>query len=234
MSDNIYGDGSYRNSNPDWHSADSGWKADRVAAILAKNKVEYRSCVEVGCGAGKILSHLARQQPAKSFVGYDVSPDAAALWVTLPPSSVTYRHEDFTAAASFHDLLLLIDVFEHVEDYMGFLRKLSNRARWFVFHIPLDMHLSALLRDRQLHAREKVGHLHYFSQATALATLKDTGFRIVDHEFTKLSQETVEGQRGLTRSTNIARRAVAAISPNLSAKLLGGFSLIVLCRGTQD
>jgi trans-aconitate methyltransferase len=168
MSDNIYGDGSYRNSNPDWHSADSGWKADRVAAILAKNKVEYRSCVEVGCGAGKILSHLARQQPAKSFVGYDVSPDAAALWVTLPPSSVTYRHEDFTAAASFHDLLLLIDVFEHVEDYMGFLRKLSNRARWFVFHIPLDMHLSALLRDRQLHAREKVGHLHYFRRRRRL------------------------------------------------------------------
>ena len=34
-----------------------------------------------------------------------------------------------------------------------------------------DMHVSALLRDRQLYVRRQVGHLHYFSRATALATL---------------------------------------------------------------
>jgi hypothetical protein len=147
---------------------------------------------------------------------------------------VTYRLEDFTASSETYDLLLLIDVFEHVEDYMGFLRKLAGRARWFVFHVPLEMHMSALLRDRQIYARQKVGHLHYFSRATALATLEDTGFRIVDDQLTNLSQETIEGQRALTRVANVARRGVQSVSQKLAAKILGGYSLLVLCGADDD
>jgi hypothetical protein len=94
----------------------------------------------------------------------------------------------------------------------------------------LDMHISGLLRDRQLHARRQVGHLHYFSRATALATLEDTGYVIIDDELTNLSQETTEGRRTLTKFTNLARSGVQAISPGLAAKLLGGYSLLALCR----
>ena len=112
---------------------------------------------------------------------------------------------------------------------MGFLRKVSERARWFVFHIPLDMHISGLLRDRQLYVRHQVGHLHYFSRATALATLEDTGYRIVKAEYTNLSQETQEGRRTLTRIANLVRVGVQSVSIDLAAKLLGGYSLLVLC-----
>jgi hypothetical protein len=96
------------------------------------------------------------------------------------------------------------------------------------------MHMSALLRDRQIYARQKVGHLHYFSRATALATLEDTGFRIVDDQLTNLSQETIEGQRALTRVANVARRGVQSVSQKLAAKILGGYSLLVLCGADDD
>jgi hypothetical protein len=234
MVESIYSDGVYRTNNPDWHAADSGWKAERIAAILIRNTVEFTTCVEVGCGSGQILAHLANRMPGKRYSGYDVSPDAASLWPLPPPPTVTYRLEDFTASSETYDLLLLIDVFEHVEDYMGFLRKLAGRARWFVFHVPLEMHMSALLRDRQIYARQKVGHLHYFSRATALATLEDTGFRIVDDQLTNLSQETIEGQRALTRVANVARRGVQSVSQKLAAKILGGYSLLVLCGADDD
>lgn len=233
MNERAYSDGTYRDNNPDWHAMDSRWKAERIADLLSRNGVAFESCVEVGCGAGQILAHLAARLPEKSYVGYDVSSDAASLWRRLPPSPVSYRHGDFTSTTDHYDLLLLIDVFEHVEDYMGFLRKLSARARWFVFHIPLDMHISALLRDRQLHVRRQVGHLHYFSRATAMATLEDTGYRIVEAEYTNLSQETQEGRRTLTGLANLVRAGVQAISTDLAAKLLGGYSLLVLCRGSE-
>lgn len=233
MNDSLYVDGSYRQNNPDWHAVDSGWKADRIASILVKNSVEFGSCVEVGCGAGQILARLAQQFPGKSFSGYDISPDAANLWSSLPRGPVSYHCTDFTGSTETADLLLLIDVFEHVEDYLGFLRKLASRARWFVFHIPLDMHISGLLRDRQLNARQQVGHLHYFSRATAMATLEDTGYRIVDRQFTNVSQETIEGHRALTMFANIVRRGVQAISPDMAAKLLGGYSLLVLARSQE-
>jgi hypothetical protein len=170
--------------------------------------------------------------PGRRYTGYDVSSDAAALWRSLP-QTVTYRLGDFTASEEAYDVLLLIDVFEHVEDYMSFLRKLSRRARWFVFHIPLEMHVSALLRDRQLHARRQVGHLHYFSRATALATLEDTGYSIIKAEYTNLSRETQEGRRILTSFANLVRAGIQAISVDLAAKLLGGYSLLVLCRSVR-
>jgi len=232
MKTNLYHDGSYRDMNPDWHATDSGWKAERIAAILANNSVEFLSCVEVGCGAGQVLARIAGHLPGRHYTGYDVSADVAASWRTLP-QTVSCHVGDFTSTDGVYDLLLLIDVFEHVEDYMSFLRKLSRRARWFVFHIPLEMHLSALLRDRQLHARRQVGHLHYFSRATALATLEDTGYRIVAAEYTNLSVETQEGRRALTILANVVRSGVQAISTDLAAKLLGGYSLLVLCRSEQ-
>jgi SAM-dependent methyltransferase len=233
MNASMYDDGSYRENNPDWHAIDSRWKAKLIASMLARNSVEFDSCVEVGCGAGQVLAHLAELIPGKAYTGYDVSPDAAALWRSPQPVPVSYHLADFRATSEAYDLLLLIDVFEHVEDYMGFLRSVSQRARWFVFHIPLEMQVSALLRDRQLHSRHQVGHLHYFSRATALATLEDTGYRIVSDEYTHLSQQTHEGRRTLTRIANAVRVGIQWVSTDLAAKLLGGYSLLVLCRGAE-
>jgi SAM-dependent methyltransferase len=233
MKANPYSDGSYRENNPDWHAADSRWKAERIAAMLSDNSIRFETCVEVGCGAGQVLANVAERMPGKRYTGYDVSPDAARLWPSPQRTSISYRLGDFTSSSELYDLLLLIDVFEHVDDYLGFLRSLSGRARWFVFHIPLDMHISALLRDRQLQVRHQVGHLHYFSRATALATLEDTGYRIVDAEYTNLSQETQEGRRVLTRIANLIRLGMQTISTDLAAKLLGGYSLLVLCRSSE-
>ena len=234
MNHTMYDDGSYRENNPDWHAIDSLWKARRIASILKRNSIEFDSCVEVGCGAGRVLAHLADLIPGKDYSGYDVSPDAAALWDPSPQARLSYHLGDFRVTSRTYDLLLLIDVFEHIEDYMGFLRSLSGRARWYLFHIPLEMHLSALLRDRQLYSRQRVGHLHYFSRATALATLADTGYKVVSDEYTNLSQETRESHRTLTRLANIARKGLQSMSPDLAAKLLGGYSLLVLCCGGDE
>jgi len=232
MEKSIYSDGIYRQKNPDWHMADSAWKAERIAAILERNSVSFSSCVEVGCGAGQVLRELAPRYPGRRFSGYDVSADAASFWSAPPATSVEYQRADFTTVDANADLLLLIDVFEHVEDYMGFLRKLSGRARWFVFHIPLDLHVSGLLRDRQMNARQQVGHVHYFSRATAMATLSDTGYRLIDEELTQLSQQTSEGRRALTLVANVFRRSVQLVSAGLAAKLFGGYSLLVLAEGS--
>jgi Methyltransferase domain len=226
---NIYLDGTYSAKNPDWHSADSRWKADQISTMLRKHHVEPRTCVEVGCGAGVILDCLQREYAACNFSGYDVSGDAAGFWHDRNPA-ITFHHGDFTATQKHYDLLLLIDVFEHVEDYLGFLRKLNQRAKYFIFHIPLEMHVSAVLRDRHTVSRAAVGHLHYFSRSTALATLSAAGYSVVDEQFTKLSQQTVEGHSGVTTATNLVRRFVEFFSMKRAAKLLGGYSLLVLCQ----
>ena len=113
---------------------------------------------------------------------------------------------------------------------MGFLRALNRRARNFIFHIPLDLHVSSVIRSRSIiEAREAVGHLHYFTRETALATLADTGFRVIDETFTAGGLEL--GRSGLaTRMARLPRRLVRRLSPHAAARWLGGFSLLVLAE----
>jgi SAM-dependent methyltransferase len=227
----IYSDSTYLANNTDWHLEDTPWKASEIRRILERNTVTWQTAVEVGCGSGGIVDQLAKAFPDRSLVGYDISKDAAKFWSRYKRPNLLFKDDDFIKSKFKSDVLLMIDVFEHVEDYMGFLRSLHGKSQWFVFHVPLDLHLQGLLRNRQIDARGKVGHLHYFSEATALATLRDTGFEIVDHFLTDVSFSANKSHRALrTRLLNPLRRVFEKIAPHKTALVLGGYSLMVLCR----
>jgi ubiquinone/menaquinone biosynthesis C-methylase UbiE len=75
MSGIIYNDGTYLESNPQWHAEDSPWKAAKILDILGKNNVTPTSVCEVGCGVGEILISMYDKMPSTvSFFGYDISP----------------------------------------------------------------------------------------------------------------------------------------------------------------
>jgi SAM-dependent methyltransferase len=225
----FYTDGRYSEHNPDWHAADAAWKAAQILQAIDSCNINFDQCTEVGCGTGLILEHLSAALPKKNYFGYDISPIAKQFWQNRK-KTILFSQEDYVTSGKDTDLLLLIDVFEHVPDYIGFLRQLRKKTKWVIFHIPLDMHVSGLLRDMQIHTRTKVGHLHYFSRATALATLRDCGYEIVAERFTLLSQQTVEGKRLLTYPANVMRKTLQVLSQGLAAKLMGGYSLLVVCK----
>ena len=228
MGADLYNQGTYLANNPQWHQGDSTWKADHIDAILARGGIEPTSYVEVGCGAGGIIAAMAARHPQASATGFDISADAARLWPTQRPPNLDYRIADFRTTDGRYDVLLLIDVFEHVDDYLGFLRALRPRAKHFVFHVPLDLSALSVLRGSFMAGRVDVGHLHYFTRASALATLELAGYRVEDSFLTSLSIEASRDKR--TWKTNIAnlpRRLIRAIDIEAAATLLGGFSLIV-------
>ena len=73
---------------------------------------------------------------------------------------------------TFFDLLLMLDVFGHVEDYMGLVRSVRSKAKQKLFHIPLDLSVQAVVRKNGLLLRrDHHAHLHYFTKETALRTL---------------------------------------------------------------
>ena len=60
-----------------------------------------------------------------------------------------------------YDVLFAVDVFEHVEDYLGFIRSLHSLARWNIFHMQLDLNVLSVANPIYLNmTREQVGHLH--------------------------------------------------------------------------
>ena len=125
---------------------------------------------------------------------------------------------------------MMIDVFEHIEDYMTALRRLHDRGRRALFHIPLDLSVQGLLRVSPiLTARSSVGHLHYFTKETALATLADTGWRVIDAEYT-CGSLSLPAKHLRTHVARLPRALGMRLAPDWAARVLGGFSLLVLAE----
>jgi cyclopropane fatty-acyl-phospholipid synthase-like methyltransferase len=228
----IYGDGTYLENNPGWHQEDSPWKARNIAAMLQRNGLKPTTVCEIGCGAGEVLRQLSMKlDPSTRFAGYEVSPQAFAICNEKSTSNLTFHLENLLDKedASF-ELVMALDVFEHVEDYFTFLRKMRPMGTFKLFHIPLDLSAQSVLRGTPIIAvRRSLGHLHYFTKDTALASLEECGYTIVDHVYTAGGLDLAAGgwKRKLAR---LPRRLLFAASPDFAARLLGGFSLLVLAR----
>lgn len=226
-----YVDGSYLASNPTWDEEDSHWKAEQIHTLLYRNRIDPSSIVDLGCGAGGVLASLHGMYPRARLYGFDLSPQAIAMAKRHAGTAIQFSASDPLSDPERFDVLIAADVFEHVPDYLGFLAKCQRKASYKVYHVPLDMHVSAILRDAHIRQRNNVGHLHYFTASSALATLRDTGHEVIDHFYTCGALDLFRTHPSLRRAlANLPRLVLSKFSIPLTAKLLGGYSLIALCR----
>lgn len=226
-----YQSGVYLAETGDWHEGDAAWKADHVRAMIDAAGLAPRRIADIGCGTGGVLAQLqARLSPAADFTGFEIAGPAFRIAERranarlrfVNGSPIDHRGEPF-------DLMLAMDVFEHVEDYLGFLKSIRPLAERFVFHIPLDISVRGLFIDMPMHRRRTVGHLHYFTTTTAEATLADCGYRIRSAVHTHaMMQPPPTGWKARARSW--PHRALFGINPRLCATVLGGCSLLVLAE----
>lgn len=226
-----YHNGDYLAHNQDWHAEDSPWKAEQIDQLIQRNELSFSQLCEVGCGAGEILVELSKKPGYQdvSFTGYEISSNAYEICHPKSGPNLSFHLADLLELDEVYDVALCIDVFEHVENYMGFLRALRSRADYKIFHIPLDLSVSALLRESLIRGRAEVGHLHYFTPKTALATLSDCGYEIIDTMFTPaFASRSATGIK--SRALKVPRHLLYSLSPQLTSTLIGGCSLLVLAR----
>ena len=232
-SNDIYINGEYLKNNPDWDIADAKWKVEVISAILEKNGIYPADVIEIGCGAGANLVELAdRFDSVKQLRGYDISPQAIALAEKKATDRISYFNEDLATADNIKtQLLLVIDVIEHVDDFYGFLRKLKMKSEYFIFHIPLDLSCRTISKPHVLlQQRQSVGHIHYFTAATAEWALQDTGYEILDRVFTKPVVDTEPARSGKRWIKKILRNISFAINKEWSVKKWGGYSIMILAK----
>ncbi len=230
--ESIYATGEYLEKNKDWHVSDSPWKAGNIFKIIQRNQLEYKTVCEVGCGAGEILKQLSYKMPkGTKFEGYEISPQAYELSKSRENENIKFHLKDLLEedkSVKF-DIAMAIDVFEHVEDEFGFLRKMKDRAKYKIFHIPLDININSILQDQIMVGRRTVGHINYYTKETALATLEDTGYKIMDYFYTADSLE-LPRKTMKSKLAKYPRKFMFNINSDLTVKLFGGFSLMVLAK----
>lgn len=230
-----YHDGSYLANNPDWDRQDCLWKSNLVKHVLNEFKINLKSVCEIGCGTGDVLVHLKKSYPDCEYTGYDISPQAKQFWNEHKADGIRFYCGDFQELnTQYYDCILLLDVIEHLSDPFHFLDAIQKKAKYFVFHFPLDLSASTVLREKTLlNARTKVGHIHYFTKGLALALLKDANFNILHCQYTKAYWKGQD--RGLkTRIAGLPRYLINRIDKDFGVRLLGGETLIVLAEAADS
>jgi SAM-dependent methyltransferase len=233
--EDIYISGKYLEVTRSWHAEDSRWKAIQIKTMIDANHLQPKSIAEIGCGSGSVLNELSSFPDLQSacLEGYDISPQAIEMARQLGNERIRFVQGDLLSASAdkAFDLLLVIDVFEHVPDYMGFVGKCRGKAKFKIFHIPLDIHVSSVLRNAFIRSRYTIGHIHYFTAESALSTLRDTGHEIVDCVYTNpafgLFRQHPTFRKALA---NVPRWLCSRISVPFTARVFGGYSLLVLTR----
>lgn len=232
-SNDRYVNGEYLKNNPDWDIADAGWKTDIIVELLQKNDVHPKRVIEVGCGAGENLVELLKKEGRiEELTGYDISPQAFALAEKRTSDKISFYNEDLTLRQDIHaDLLMVIDVVEHVDDYYGFLRKLKKKSDHFIFHIPLDLSSRTVMKPHVLmQQRQSVGHIHYYSKEMVEWALQDTGYEIIDWVYTKPVFDVNPPDSFKRFVKKILRNFSFTINKDWSAKKWGGYSMMILAK----
>jgi SAM-dependent methyltransferase len=227
----IYVSGTYLDKNPTWHVEKSPWKAQQVKKMLVRHSMEPKTICDVGCGDGEILAQLQKDMPEDcALTGYEISPQAVELAKTRENGRLHFNLGDVKQVEGFFDLILVMDVIEHIEDCFSFLRELHPKSQFKIFHFSLDLTVESLLRTNALlgfrNTRGHVGHVHYFTKDSAFATLEELGYEVLDYFYT---QRPLSPTDSLKRKTaQLPRQLGFNLNNDLTVRIMGGYSLLVL------
>ena len=227
-----YKDGTYLEQNPGWHVEESAWKAQQISRMLRRHHLVPETICDVGCGVGEVLKEVQKRVNDRCILwGYDISPQAIAMSIPRANEQLHFKLADIRQEQDVtFDLLLVMDVIEHLEDYFSFLRAIQPKGQYKIFHIPLDLSVQTLLRSQGLlHVHNTYGHIHYFTKEIAIKLLQDAGYEVLDSFYTSRAVETPTDLLG-RKLLRYPRKLLFALNQDLAARLLGGFSLLVLAR----
>lgn len=216
-------------------SLDAEFKVEQIRQILELHKDIIPSknlrIADVGCGSGK-TTYLLKPMLEKvtrmpsTVDGYDIHPYMSQI---SDIEGVRFVSGDFCHIADgVYDLVVLLDVFEHVSDPVSFIRQLSLMTNLIVFHIPLDDSIFSWIRGLQRQNLVYPGHLIVLDAASAINLLTMAGLRVIDFEFSPSFLSPSGKMTHLQKLMVPFRALMFRINPYLAQKIFAGISLTVL------
>lgn len=227
----LYTAGSYRQCNEDWHDEDGPVKAREICSLLERNRISFGSCADIGCGTGRVTKIMASAFDA-DFFGYEIS-HIPLDQSEQKPDNVKFIVGDFFDVSELpsYDLVMLNDVVEHIPDCFSFLNRIKQYSRYMILRLPIEINVLHTLTNRQAHNRRRLGHLHYFSKDTALATVEECGLTIVDWQYVFDGLNMPHTSRSLLKIALKGPRLIALnLFPDLGVRLFGGAGILILAR----
>lgn len=233
----IYTNGAYWDENPTLHEEDQDYKYRNIIKIVKEaNMPTPKSILDVGCGSGK-LAYLLSKNYNVDVLGIDLSKnniDYARK--TYAGNNLKFDVLNIDQILHF-DIAVVADVFEHINDYYIFLEKLSTKANYIIFNIPLDISVFGLFFNSVLQTRKRVRHVHYFYGDMILNILneykmKPIKYRYINNRIYALNNNEIGIIKKVAYTVIIGLSFL--IGKKYTALIFGGYSMTVLCHNTNQ
>lgn len=139
------------------------------SALLGLLPAAPRRVLEVGCGEGGQLRKVARLAPEAKLFGFDLPSDELAVrWEGLDARMATGSADDLPYRDDTFDLVLALEVLEHVPDPDAVLSEIARVGTGaVVLSVPWEpvWRLANLARGRYLaEFGNTPGHIQYFGR----------------------------------------------------------------------
>jgi hypothetical protein len=155
------------------------WETARVEAvksIIGRLPLHEPRVLELGCGDAFVLGELQRSMPFGESIAYDLHMNDELfrdLEVALPNVSFLRNLDELSEKRA--DLLLLLDVLEHIEEPAEYLRRIAAEHlaahAWVVVTVPAFQALFSR-HDHRLFRR--------YSRAQIAAVVTGAGLEVID------------------------------------------------------
>jgi len=213
----------YAERHPRWHAQDSGHKARAVWSFAQRLGISPSHVVDVGCGAGGVTARLGHVWPVVE--GWDTSAEAIAIAKREHPQC-SFTHGAFERSGQRADLILCLDVVEHVAGDVALMKALSGCAEHLIFRVPLDWSVLDACRPTRLQeSLDHWGHVQLYDRRLLAQRLGEAGLTMHAITYDRVPPGPPRTWAG--HVTGALRTLGDTTHPAPFAWLLGGWSVLV-------
>jgi SAM-dependent methyltransferase len=170
-----YKSGAYADQHHSWHVDDGPGKAldvwdgceDVIADLILQQKTRISIC-EVGCGTGAVLRSIRALVENKypdltvDTVGIDIADYALDIGRREFPENRLISG-DFLRLEEKFDIILFLDVLEHLENPFAFMKQAEKLSTYMVVRQPLQGNIGLFTKNLYPFAIDRWGHIQFFN-----------------------------------------------------------------------
>lgn len=250
---NLYLKDEYIKKNPSLHAEDSEWKIGKIIPLIDILINKYYitdheiNLLDVGGGAGLILKGISNY--IENF--YNIKVNRYALDLSHGMLLVQEKNnpnarllnEDVCSTSLRNkeiDIVLMVDVIEHIPDSVKALKELERITRFAIFKVPLEDSIILNVwnflkkgKPRQ-DAINTVGHINIYNPFTLKREIEENGGLILNSSFTNVYEYVLKNELYFKRmdkknkAINIIASQMFKASPKLCSYLFTDFAMILV------
>jgi SAM-dependent methyltransferase len=143
--------------------------------MLLCQSLQHEKILDIGAGDGAVLECLRESKFGCEWHALEISDSAVALLKGKGFSSQVFDGDNLPYADKSFDLVILSHVVEHLEHPRMLLREAARVGAHVCVEVPLDH----TIRMKDEYVFGSVGHLNFFTPATARMLLMSVGYDII-------------------------------------------------------